>query len=190
MLRVTSVYVLAVLSTSVLFGSETRAQAGDDTIELVARGSVPLEAGSVFELRPREDRPEYEALGEQIRQRLADQNYVTTKRSDLILRYEYRISNRVGAPNDKNISFEARADTAKSSDVRLSYNLREKSSISSSRHLVLQFELYRPGSPAIWTARVIAPDDQLNRDFLLEQMVGMAIKNIGITNNSKIEVKY
>ena len=51
---------------------------------------------------------------------------------------------------------------------------------------MLQFELYRRGSPTIWTARKIAPDDQLNRDFLLEQMVGMAIKNIGITNNSKI----
>lgn len=30
---------------------------------------------------------------------------------------------------------------------------------------MLQFELYRRGSPAIWAARKIAPDDQVNRDF-------------------------
>ena len=30
---------------------------------------------------------------------------------------------------------------------------------------MLQFELYRRGSPAIWTARKIGPDDQVNRDF-------------------------
>jgi len=185
-----STYMLAALATGFLFGGAAFAQTEDDSIELVARGSAPLAAGSVFELRPREDRPEYEALGRQIRERLLAKNYTAAKRSDLILRYEYRISSRVGAQNDKNISFEARADTAKSSDVRLSYNLREKSKISSARHLLLQFELYRPGSPAIWTARVIAPDDNLNRDILLEQMAELAIENIGNTKKQNINIKY
>ena len=121
--------VLAIMSTSVLLGSETHAQTRDDTIELITRGSVPLGTGSFFELRPREDQPDYEVLGEQIRQKLADQNYLITKRSDFILYYEYRNSYRVGAPNDNNISFETRANTAKSFKVRLSYNLRKKSSI-------------------------------------------------------------
>ena len=71
--------------TSVLLGSETPAQTRDDTIELITRGSVPLGTGSFFALRPREDQPNYEVLGEQIRQKLADQNYVITKRSDFIL---------------------------------------------------------------------------------------------------------
>ncbi|MEC8199383.1 MAG: hypothetical protein VX085_07465 [Pseudomonadota bacterium] len=112
--------------TSVLLGSEMHAQTRDDTIELITRGSVPLGTGSFFELRPREDQPDYKALGEQIRQNLADQINVITKRSDFILYYEYRNSYRVGSPDDNNISFETRANAAKSSEVRLSYNLRKK----------------------------------------------------------------
>ena len=86
--RVMLALVLAITSTSVLLGSETHAQTRDDTIELITRGSVPLGTGSFFELPPREDQPDYEVLGEQICQKLADQNYVITKRSDFILYYE------------------------------------------------------------------------------------------------------
>ena len=80
--------VLAITSTSVLLGSETHAQTRDDTTELITRGSVPLGTGSFFELPPRENQPDYEVLGEQICQKLADQNYVNMKRSDFILYYE------------------------------------------------------------------------------------------------------
>ena len=134
--------VLAITSTSVLLGSETHAQTRDDTIELITRGSVPPGTGSFFELRPREDQPNYEVLGEQIRQKLADQNYVITKRSDFILYYGYRNSYRIGAPNDNHISFETRANTANHLKFGC-HTICVRNRYSSSRHLMLQFELYR-----------------------------------------------
>ena len=161
------------------------AQSDSLEIGLWARGTAELEDQTTIEIRPIEDRPEYRDLAPVIEQFLRAQNLQPASRGQLILRYEIQTDGAVN-PREPLVSLQGRTGIGGSTDMQMTLKLRQKSRSHARRRIVMSFELYRPGSPPLWTARLEGPDDRRSRSILLEEMAIIAIENIGKTNTVTI----
>ena len=168
----------AVLGVLVLFALQPT-NARSEILELQSRGDVEIVRGTEIELRPLEDRPIYAEIMPDLQSYLSDRGLRTTSRGAMILRFGYQTTGKIETLGDPNFSIAGRTGTGGSSNMQMTLRFRQESSSRSNRKLIMTFELYRPGSPPLWTARVLGPDSRSNKNYLLSEMSKLAIQNIG-----------
>ena len=54
----------------------------------------------------------------------------------------------------------------------------------------MTFELYSPGSPPLWTAHLLGPDDHLNSKYIMSEMIRIGISNIGETTQLVKDIEF
>lgn len=182
-LRVTA--SVGLLFTTII-GNETKA----DTIEILARGNVDLPPNASIELRPIEDRPEYRDIAPALGDYLAENNYRAVSRGDLILRYSFQVTGTITSLKDPNFAFAGKTGIGGSSNLKMEMRFRNKSRHKASNNLIMIFELYRPGEPPLWSARVLRPNRRSDKTPLLSEMSAIAIKHIGKNINTSINSEY
>lgn len=172
------------------------AQDAPEAIELRSQGGTPLPGDAVLELRPREDRPDYEPLTSKIHELLAERQINTADRGGIILRFGYQITGASTSRRNPNISITGRTGIGGSTDMQMKMKvLRHETSgprrkaDGSASDLIMTFELYRPGSPPLWSATLRGPDNQYNRESMLIEMIEIAILNIGKTKSELIQIE-
>ncbi len=171
-LRITFATMLGAFA---LFALQT-ANVMAETLELQSRGDVNIAAGTEIELRPLEDRPVYADIMLDLQDYLSEQGFRTTPRGEMILRYGYQTTGTIETLGDPDFSIAGRTGTGGNTNMQMTLRFRQESSSRSNRKLIMTFELYRPGSPPLWTARVLGPDSMSNKNYLLSKMSNFAIK--------------
>jgi len=74
--------------------------------------------------------------------------------------------------------------------MQMTLRLRSETQDTTRHRIIMTFELYNPGSPPLWTAHLLGPDDHLNSKNIMSEMIRIGISNIGETINIKKSLEY
>ena len=166
------------------------AQSDTQSVELLARGSSPIPPGAIIGIRPAEDRPEYQDLTPQIAEQLSLKRLEHASRGDLVLRYRFEETGAEGSLADPNFSIAGRTGTGGSTNMQMTLRLRSETQDTTRHRIIMTFELYSPGSPPLWTAHLLGPDDHLNSKYIMSEMIRIGISNIGETTQLVKDIEY
>jgi hypothetical protein len=161
-----------------------------EMVEIVSRGNVAIAPGTTIELRSVEDRPEYRDIAPALKEFLADKALKTSPRGELILRYGFQITGIISSLKDPNFAIAGRTGTGGSSNMQMTMRFRRESQSKSNNKLIMTFELYRPGEPPLWSARILGANRRSNQSQILTEMSRLAIKHIGKTISDNINIDY
>ncbi len=161
-----------------------------EMVEIVSRGNVVIAPGTTIELRSLEDRPEYRDIAPALKEFLADKALKTVPRGELILRYGFQVTGTISSLKDPNFSIAGRTGTGGSSNMQMTMRFRRESRSKSNNKLIMTFELYRPGEPPLWSARVLGANHRSNQSQVLTEMSRLAINHIGKTISDDINIDY
>ena len=166
------------------------APAQAEMLEIVSCGNVAIAPGTTIELRSLEDRPEYQDIAPALERFLADKALKAAPRGELILRYGFQVTGVISSLKDPNFSIAGRTGTSGSSNLQMTMRFRRESSSRSKNKLIMTFELYRPGEPPLWSARVLGANRRSNRSHILSEMSRLAVNHIGNTISDSVNIDY
>lgn len=164
--------------------------ASAEMLETVSRGDVTIAPGTTIELRPLEDRFEYQYIAPALEKISADKALKVVPLGKLILQYGFQVTGVISSLKDPHFLIVARTGTSGSSNLQMTMRFCRESPNRSKYKLIMTFELYRPGQPPLWSARVLGINRGINKSRILSEMIILEINYIGISIYDSLNIDY
>ena len=158
--------------------------ASAEMVEIVSRGDVTIE------LRPLEDRPEYQDIVPALEWFFDDKASKVVSQGELILRCGFQVTGVISSLKDPHFLIAARTGTSGSSNLQMTMRFCRESPSRSKNKLIMTFELYRPGEPPLWSARVWGVNRGNNKSHILSEMIILEIIYIGNSIYDIVNIDY